>query len=94
MELYCSSSKEGVEGVTICMGMFYLVIVLVVSLYGADSLVVSQGYKRKLNSFHYRAVRDMTREHIMKGERGWDYPKHIFVEELWVIWDKDLPETE
>ena len=67
--------REGANAKT--MGKFYVTVVQAVLLYGADSWVVSKGNMRKLQSFHRRAVRYMTNQHITKrGEGDWVYPDH------------------
>ena len=56
-------------------GKFYLAIVQLALLYGADSWVISQ--KKLLRIFHCWAVRYMTNSHIRKlyGD-NWEYPDH------------------
>ena len=59
-----------------CMAKFYLTVVQAVLLYGADTWVVSKRNMGKLRSFHLRAIRHMTGQHIRKIEKGWEYPNH------------------
>ena len=59
------------------MSKFYLTIVQAVLLYGSDSWVVKKRDHDALRSFHRRAVRYMTGQHIRKlGENQWNYPAH------------------
>ena len=67
--------KEGANPT--CMARFYLAIVQAVLLYGADTWVVSERNMDRLKSFHWRAARYMTGEHIRKvREDSWEYPDH------------------
>ena len=67
--------REGADA--IIMSRFYMTVVQAVLLYGADSWVVKDRDMKKLRSFHRRAMRYMTGEHIRKkGEDEWEYPKH------------------
>ena len=71
--------REGANA--ICMARFYLTVVQAVLLYGADSWTVTERNMKKLDSFHKRAVRYMTGQHIRKVCRGrneerWEYPEH------------------
>ena len=60
-----------------CMAKFYLTIVQSVLLYGAESWCISKGDLSRLNSFHLRAVRYLTGQHIRKrSETDWEYPDH------------------
>ena len=59
-----------------CMNKFYLAIVQAELLYGSESWVVTAREWKKLRSFHRRAVRYMTGNHIRKMEGGWEYPQH------------------
>ena len=56
--------QEGANSV--CMGKFYLAIVQALLLYGSESRVISAKNLKKLESFHKRAVRHMTGQHIRK----------------------------
>ena len=59
------------------MAKFYKAVIQAVLLYGAESWVLTKENLRKLNSFHLRAIRHMTGEHIRKrGDSTWEYPKH------------------
>ena len=59
------------------MAKFYITIVQAVLLYGADSWVIKKRDYDALKSFHRRAVRYMTGQHIRKlGENQWNYPEH------------------
>ena len=66
---------EGINTKTIAK--FYLAIVQAVLLYGSDSWTVTNQNLIKLRSFHNRAVRYMTGEHIREiREDEWEYPNH------------------
>ena len=52
----------------ISMAKPYLAIVQSVLLYGADSWIINSRNWKHLKSFHKRAVRHMTRQHIQKYE--------------------------
>ena len=57
------------------MARFYLTIVQAVLLYGADTWRVTSRDLTKLQSFHHRAARYMTGQHIRKtSETSWTYP--------------------
>ena len=58
------------------MAKFYLTIVQAVLLYGSDSWVIKRRDQDALRSFHRRAVRYMTGQHIRKLESQWTYPNH------------------
>ena len=59
------------------MAKFYMATIQAILLYGAESWVLTQANLRKLNSFHLRAVRHMTGEHIRKNrDATWEYPIH------------------
>ena len=59
------------------MGKFYKAVIQAVLLYGAESWVLTKESTRKLNSFHLRAVRHMSGQHIKKvGDNKWEYPRH------------------
>ena len=59
------------------MGKIYLAVVQAVLLYGADSWIVSTRNMQLLRSFHHRAARYMTGQHIKKqGDGTWEYPDH------------------
>ena len=59
------------------MSRFYVATVQAILLYGAESWVLTNRLIQKLNSFHLRAVRHMTGEHIRKQQGGtWEYPDH------------------
>ena len=67
--------EEGAN--TRCMAKFYITIVQAVLLYGADSWVINRRDMNRLQSFHNRAARYLTNEHIRKGEGDtWKYPDH------------------
>ena len=67
--------REGADCRT--MARFYQTIVQAVLLYGSDSWAVKQGDLIRLNSFHNRAVRYMTGQHIKKlDDETWHYPNH------------------
>ena len=60
-----------------CMSKFYMTIVQAVLLYGADTWVIKKQDMDRLRSFHKRALRYMTGEHIrQKGDNTWEYPDH------------------
>ena len=46
-------------------------------LYGSDSWVVTERDWKRLRSFHKRAIRHMTGEHIRKRGERWEYPDMI-----------------
>ena len=54
--------REGSNAKT--MAKFYMAIVQAVLLYGSDSWTINKANWKKLNSFHKRATRYMTGEHI------------------------------
>ena len=59
------------------MTRFYLTVVQAVLLYGSDSWTVKKSDIKRLNSFHNRALRYMTGQHIKRLENGeWYYPHH------------------
>ena len=59
------------------MAQFYSMIVQAVLLYGAESWTINERNYNKLRSFHKRAMRYMTGQHIRKKEDGnWEYPNH------------------
>ena len=59
------------------MAKFYLTIVQSVLLYGAESWCISKRDLSRLNSFHLRAVRYLTGQHIRKkNDFEWEYPDH------------------
>ena len=59
------------------MAKFYLTIVQAVLLYGADSWVIKKRDYDALRSFHRRAARYMTGQHIRKLDGNkWEYPNH------------------
>ena len=58
------------------MAKFYLTIVQAVLLYGADSWTIKKRDYDALRSFHRRAVRYMTGQHIRKLNEQWTYPEH------------------
>ena len=59
------------------MAKFYMAIVQAVLLYGADSWTITKRNWKRLQSFHNRALRYMTGQHIRKKEdRSWTYPDH------------------
>ena len=66
--------REGANSV--CMARFYMAVVQAVLLYGADTWVVSDRNMDRLRSFHMRAARYMTGEHIRKVGETWEYPDH------------------
>ena len=57
-----------------------MAIVQAVLLYGADSWVISKKDWQKLESFHNRALRYMTGQHIRKEGDEWKYPNHTVLE--------------
>ena len=60
-----------------CMAKFYITVVQAVLLYGADSWSIPNREGERLRSFHRRAVRFMSGQHIRKEESGlWKYPDH------------------
>ena len=70
------------------MAKFYLAVVQSVLLYGAESWVVSQRDLKILRSFHRRAVRYMTNNHIRKlDENEWVYPDHDSLERTCGLFD-------
>ena len=59
------------------MVRFYITVVMALLLYGAESWTVSKFNMNRLNSFHNRAVRYLTRSHIRMLDDGrWEYPDH------------------
>ena len=67
--------REGAN--SICMARFYLAVVQAVLLYGADSWTITEQNMKLLRSFHWRAVRYMTGQHIRKERDGeWTIPDH------------------
>ena len=67
--------REGANPV--CMSRFYLTVVQAVLLYGADTWVIGKRDMGRLRSFHRRAIRHMTGQHIRKGgDDEWEYPDH------------------
>ena len=58
------------------MARFHMVIVHAALLYGADSWAINSRNMSKLRSFHNRAVRYMTGQHIVKKGETWEYPNH------------------
>ena len=58
------------------MARFYITVVQAVLLYGAESWTITQKNMIKLRSFHNRAIRYMTGQHIRKNEEEWSYPVH------------------
>ena len=54
-----------------------MAVVQSVLLYGADSWTINNRNWKCLESFHERAVRHMTGQHIQKhGDGSWTYPNH------------------
>jgi hypothetical protein len=73
--------REGANAKT--MAKIYLAVVQAVLLYGADSWAVSDRNLRKLRTFHHRAIRYMTGQHIRKRDDGvWEYPDHSELQRL------------
>ena len=66
--------REGANAVI--MTRFYRTIVQSVLLYGAESWTPKRSDIRKLNSFHHRAARYMTRVHIKFVNEKWIFPDH------------------
>ena len=66
--------REGANAV--CMSRFYLTVVQAVLLYGAESWTISKRNMMLLQSFHRRATRYMTGQHILKVGDTWKYPDH------------------
>ena len=67
--------REGASALV--MAKFYITIVQAVLLFGADSWAVTSRDLNKLRSFHRRAVRHMSGDHIRKDKDGiWHYPDH------------------
>ena len=67
--------REGANAT--CMARFYLAVIQALLLYGSESWVISKRNMDRLNSFHKRAVRHMTGQHIQKlGNNNWEYPDH------------------
>ena len=58
------------------MAKFYITIVQAVLLYGAESWCIKKRDMSRLNSFHLRAVRYLTGQHIRKNNDEWEYPDH------------------
>ena len=59
------------------MARFYLTVIQAVLLYGADSWVLTQRDVQNLTTFHNRALRYMTGQHIRKvDDKVWHYPDH------------------
>ena len=52
------------------MAKFYITVVQVVLLYGADTWVISKRDMQKLKSFHNKAIRYITEKHIRKDRDG------------------------
>ena len=64
------------------MAKFYMAVVQAVLLYGAESWVITKRNWKRLESFHNRALRYMTGQHIRKvGDEEWTYPSHEELEE-------------
>ena len=67
--------REGANAA--CMSQFYMAVVQAVLLYGADLWCISEKNMQSLRSFHRRAIRYMTGDHIWKeGEDSWTVPDH------------------
>ena len=66
--------REGANA--ICMGRFCLTVVQAVLLHGAESWTITSRNMAKLRSFHHRAVRYLTGDHIEKRDKTWCYPDH------------------
>ena len=65
--------REGANAIV--MARFYVTIVQAVLLYGADTWTVNSRNLQKLQSFHNRAARYMTGQHIRKlSDTTWQYP--------------------
>ena len=63
----------------VCMAKIYPAVVQAVLLYEADSWVVSDRNMKRLRSFHRRALRYMTGDHIKKdGDGVWEYPDQMW----------------
>ena len=58
------------------MARFYITVVQAVLLYGSESWTIDQKNMTKLRSFHNRAIRYMTGQHIRKHGEEWNYPIH------------------
>ena len=59
------------------MSKFYRAVVQSDLLYGADSWTVKRSDLKKIRSFHHRAMRYMTGNHIVKKDNDeWFYPDH------------------
>jgi hypothetical protein len=73
------------------MAKIYMVVVQAVLLYGADSWAVSEMNLRKLRTFHHRAIRYMTGQHIKKLPNGvWEYPDHNLLERECGLFPMDI----
>ena len=79
--------REGANA--ICMSRFYLTVVQAVLLYGADSWVVKDSDRKKLQSFHRRALRYMTGHHIRKRGEKWEHPNHELLAKQCRLFDID-----
>ena len=67
--------REGANAV--CMSKFYMAVVQAVLLYASESWTITEKDMKKLRSFHFRAIRHMTGEHIRKvTEEEWEHPDH------------------
>ena len=66
--------REGANAMI--MSRFYMTIVQAVLLYGSDSWSIRTRDLEKLRSFHKRAIRYMTGQHIRKRDEKWEYPEH------------------
>ena len=67
--------REGANAKT--MAKFYMAVVQAVLLYGAESWTITTRNWTKLQSFHRRAMRYMTGQHIRQDSDGtWTYPDH------------------
>ena len=66
--------REGANSA--CMARFYITVVQAVLLYGAESWTITRRNMIKLQSFHNRAIRYMTGQHIRKSGEDWSYPVH------------------
>ena len=73
------------------MAKFYITIVQAVLLYGADSWTIRKRDYEALRSFHRRATRYMTGQHIRKvTEDQWVYPHHEQLLKECGIFDIDI----
>jgi hypothetical protein len=67
--------REGANAKT--MAKFYMAVVQAVLLYGAESWTITGKNWKRLRSFHKRAMRYMTGQHIRKDDDGiWTFPDH------------------